>query len=120
MKVILDTNALMMPFEFKLNIDLELQRLLGAPECMVPSCVMGELKKLARDNRHARAALKLASKYPVVEVESPGDSGVIEAAKKTGGYVLTNDRGLIRRLRNEKLGVITLKNNHLVIEYDST
>ncbi len=118
MIVVLDTNALMMPFEFRINLDFELERLLGSPKCVIPSCVVGELKRLARENRHARAALQLASRYEVIDVSAPGDKGVKEAAKLTGGYVLTNDRKFIDELVGEGVRVISLKNNHLVIEND--
>ena len=37
MRVVLDANALMMPFEYKINLDLELLRLLGEYEAYVPS-----------------------------------------------------------------------------------
>ncbi|NPA74791.1 MAG: twitching motility protein PilT [Euryarchaeota archaeon] len=118
MIVVLDTNALMMPFEFGINLDMELERLVGAPRCVVPSCVVGELRKLARNNRYAKAALALSKKYDVIEVVLPGDRGVKEAAKRTGGYVVTNDRKFAESLMAEGIKVITLKNNHLVIEND--
>ena len=42
--VILDTNALLMPFERRLNIDLELQRLLGTERAVFPERLLGELR----------------------------------------------------------------------------
>jgi hypothetical protein len=118
MKVVLDTNALMSPFQYNINLDLELQNLLGNPEVYVPSCVLGELKRLSRQRWEARAALKLTQKYKVVEVQALGDSGVIEAAENLGAYVVTNDQGLIERLKAKKIGVIHLKQNRLVMQDD--
>ena len=115
MPVVLDTNALMTPFQARLNLDMEIERLLGKTDIYVPSCVLGELKRLAARRWEAKAALQLAGKYRIVEVDSLGDAGVIEAAKKLNAYVFTNDRILISSLRKEGLGVITLSNNHLVI-----
>ncbi|MCD6275720.1 MAG: PIN domain-containing protein [Thermoplasmata archaeon] len=120
MRVVLDANALMMPFEYKINLDLELLRLLGKYEAYVPSCVLGELERVARRRWEAKAALQLADKYRRVEVESLGDRGVIEAAKKLKAAVVTNDRVLINKLIKEGIAVIFMKQNHLVMVDDIT
>ncbi len=117
MRVVVDSNALMMPFQHRINLDLELERLLGKFEIYVPSCVLGELKRISRRRHEAKAALQLAAKYSVVKVESLGDKGVMEAAKKLNGMVLTNDRAFITALHREGIGVIYMKQNHLVM-YD--
>ena len=77
--VVLDANALLMPFQFKINIDIEIERLLGGVEVLVPSSVIDELKKLK--DKDAKAALSLSKKYRRVEVGKRGDAGVIEAAR---------------------------------------
>ncbi len=115
MNVVLDTNALMMPFQYGLNLDLELRNLIGNPRIYVPSCVLGELKNLSGKKWEARAALKLAQKYQRVEVNNPGDSGVLEAAKKLEAVVVTNDRELMEKLRKMKIQVIWMKQNRLVM-----
>ena len=46
-----------------------------------------------------------------------GDNSVIELALQTGGYVLTNDKELRRRLRKEGVPIILLRSGtHLVID----
>ncbi len=120
MLVVLDSNALMMPFQFKINLDTELTRLLGSYEIYVPSCVIGELKRIARNRWEAKAALELASKYRIVEVEASGDKGVIEAAKKLKAAVVTNDKELRIKLMREGIRVIFMKQNHLVMIDDLT
>jgi len=107
---ILDTNALLMPFESHLNIDLELTRLLGQCEIYIPGCVIGELRR--SKSKHARAALTLARKYPIVETQKQGDEGVIEAARQFSGFVVTNDALLRSRLRKLGLKTIFLRSNH--------
>src|SRR5207247_5187201 len=57
--VVLDANALLLPFQFRVNLEAELRRLLGEHEILVPSAVLDELKGLARSLREARSALKL-------------------------------------------------------------
>ncbi len=107
--VILDANALVMPFQFGINLDRELERLVGNPEAYIPSSVMKELKTLGRKD-----ALRLASKYPVVEVVQGGDDGVIEAVENIGGAVVTNDKKLKDRLRAKGISVIFLRSrSHL-------
>lgn len=115
--VILDTNALLMPFQFKINLDSELRRLLGDLDVMIPSSVMGELRKLTDTNRNAKAALALAEKYAIVEVEGSGDDSLIQLAYEIKGIVVTNDKKLIERLKESKIPVIFLRSRtHLVLE----
>jgi rRNA-processing protein FCF1 len=103
-RVVLDTNALLMPFETSINIDHELGRLLGNCEIFVPGPVIGELKRIK--SKHAKAALTLARKYIIAETRKQGDEGIIQVAKELGAYVLTNDKELRSRLR--KMGIPTI------------
>jgi len=100
-----------MPFQFKLNIDLELGRLLGAFEVVVPSTVVEELKNVARTqkNSEAKVALKLAAKYRVVEAEGRGDDAVLAVAKELGAVLLTNDSDLRKRARQAGLRTACLR-----------
>jgi rRNA-processing protein FCF1 len=115
--VVLDTNALLMPFEFRINLDLELRRLLGEFRAYVPGCVIGELKRSG--SKHAAVALSLARKYPVAETGVQGDAGVIEVARRLDAFVVTNDALIRSKLR--KLGMRTIflrSGNHLAIDGD--
>ena len=113
--VVLDTNALLMPFEIRINLDLALRDLLGEARVIVPGPMVGELKHL--DHRFAGAALTLARKYEIIHTAASGDGAVIELALKTGGYVLTNDKELRRRLRKEGIPIIFLRSGtHLAID----
>lgn len=103
-RVVLDTNALLMPFEISINLDLELERLLGDCEVFVPGPVIGELKRSR--SKHAKGALALARKYTLASTSRQGDEGIIEIATDLEAYVLTNDRELRKRLR--KLGIPTV------------
>lgn len=113
--VVLDTNALLMPFEVRINIDLAVAALVGDCRMVVPGPMVGELKHL--DHKYAGAALDLARKYEIVPTSTSGDDAVVELAMRTGGYVLTNDKGLRSRLRRMKVPLIYLRSgNHLVLE----
>ena len=104
--VILDANALLMPFQFKINIDIEIEHLLGGVEVLVPSSVIDELKKLK--DKDAKAAMSLSKKYRIVKVEKRGDAGVIEAAKEYDAPVVTNDQELIEILRKSSIPAIRM------------
>jgi rRNA-processing protein FCF1 len=113
--VVLDTNALLMPFELKLNLDLMVADVLGDAKMVVPEPLLGELAR--SKNKHAKVALALAKKYEIVSAEEWGDDSVIEVALKTKGYVLTNDRELRSRLRNLGVPLLFLRSGtHLILE----
>ncbi|MFQ5552139.1 MAG: PIN domain-containing protein [Thermoplasmata archaeon] len=107
--VLLDANALMMPFQFSLDLEDELTRLLGDYRVAVPRSVIHELEGLSPTNATAKAALKFATRFPVIEVEGVGDAVLLALARAEGAAVLTNDRGLRTRLREEGLPVIYLR-----------
>lgn len=110
--VLLDANALLMPFQFSVDLEGELERLLGAAEVRVPDAVLREVEGLAATDPQARAALQLAARYPTLPVEGRGDEALLQAARTHGAAVLTNDADLRRRLRAEGLPVIYLRGKH--------
>ena len=113
--VVLDTNALLMPFEIRINLDLALRDLLGDTRIVVPGPLVGELKHL--DNKWAKAAITLARSREIVQAESHGDDSVLEVAEREHAYILTNDKELRRRARKAGIPLIYLRSGtHLVLE----
>ncbi|MFW6375952.1 MAG: DUF120 domain-containing protein [Thermoplasmatota archaeon] len=107
--VVLDANALIMPFQFGLNLDSELGRLFGNHEVYVPSSVRAELKGLGRNE-----ALSLSDKYKKINVSKKGDEGVLEAAEKLDGVIVTNDKELKKRALRKNFSVAYLRSrSHL-------
>ncbi len=114
-KVILDTNALLMPFEIRMNLDLAVRKAVGDHEFLVPGPIIGELKHL--EHKHASVALALARRYKIVPTKATGDEAIIELATQTGAYVLTNDKELRSKLRKAGISLIYLRSGtHLVTE----
>ena len=113
--VVLDTNALLLPFERSINLDAQLRSLLGNCEVLVPGPLIGELKR--SPSKHARAAIGLAFHYKVVDTEATGDQSVIELAEKHDAYVVTNDRALIGRLRERRIKVILLRGGSHLFDF---
>jgi rRNA-processing protein FCF1 len=114
--VVLDANALLMPFQFKVNIDKELKRLFGEIPVFIPSSVLGELSSIV--DKDAKSALALARKYHIVETELRGDDAVLSIAEERSAAVLTNDRELISRLRKERIPVIRLRSERYLVVDD--
>ncbi len=113
--VVLDTNALLMPFEIKLNLSIEVGNLLGDVKFVVPGPLVGELKHL--NNKFSKPALALARMYEIIPTTKSGDDSVIEVAQLLGAYVLTNDKELRRRARKLGIPVIYLRSGtHLVTD----
>ena len=111
----MDTNALLMPFEMKINLDMSLHELLGDVRCVVPGPLIGELKNL--DHKFSKAALMLARRYEVIQTNFSGDDAVLDVALSTKGYILTNDKELRGRARKQRIPVIYLRSGtHLVID----
>ena len=116
-RVVLDANALMLPFQFSINLDAELRRLLGDCDVYVPASVVRELDRLAGRDRTAKAAFALAAKYRTHETNLSGDSAVIAVAGELGAHVVTSDKALLAALRARGIPRITLRSqNHLVLE----
>jgi len=114
-KVILDTNALMVPEQFNVDIFSELLRL-GYAQWLVPVSVLGELRFLAkkadkgRDKIAARVALGLAKGcHAVGEDNFDADQAIFELAQETGAAVFTNDKALKKRLFSKGITVVYLR-----------
>ena len=117
-RVILDTNALMMPFQLSLNLDKLLRDLLGSWEPVLLSCVRDELEKLAEGgDRHAKAALRLAERYPEEMAEGKGDDAILKAAVRMGegALVVTNDAGLRKRLKDAGVRTAYLRQRQYLV-----
>jgi rRNA-processing protein FCF1 len=118
LKVILDSNALFVPLEFKIDIFAEVRRLLNRNvEFVLLSPVKHELELLAAGDepklrRQASFALKLAEKCKFVAVDDRGettDDVIVRVAKNWRAPVFTNDRLLKERLRDISVPVIYVR-----------
>jgi len=117
-KLILDSNALFVPLQFKLDIFEELNTLMNANyEPILLSPNRQEIERLAREGslktrKEAAYALKLAEKCRLVELEIIGasaDDVIVEVASKWKCPVFTNDRLLRKRLRDINVPVIYVR-----------
>ncbi|MCL4325584.1 MAG: twitching motility protein PilT [Candidatus Thermoplasmatota archaeon] len=112
--VVIDTNALLIPFRFGINVDKELQRIYGSATIYIPSSVIDEIQKIDITDNERKSAIALSHKYKIVNTINKGDRGVIEAANFVNGVIFTNDRNLMRTALKMKISVVFMrKKNHL-------
>lgn len=113
--VILDSNALMMQFQFHIDIEKEVNRLLGGNYRMVvPQIVVDELSRIAKEGAQkeateARMAAELAKTFDVVESPGDGDTGILRLAEKINAVVVTNDKKLRAQLRAKDIANIYMR-----------
>ncbi len=108
--VVLDTNALLLPFTDGTDILLEAEGILGAVRFVVPDAVVTELQTLADGQdataRAATGALRLLVRFERAATDLPGDDAVLNVASKLRAAVLSNDRLLQAEARRRGLIVL--------------
>jgi rRNA-processing protein FCF1 len=117
-RVILDSNALFVPIQLKIDIFQELKTLLNRNfELVLLKPIQQELERLAKEGspqtrKKTSYALKLAEKCRIVSVKedtaSPDDV-ILQTAGKWNCPVFTNDRELRNKLRNINVPVIYVR-----------
>jgi len=115
-RVILDSNFLFVPFQFKIDIFDELEALIGRFEPILLSPTLEELRNLSdgkspeKVRRQALLALELTKRCRLVDVEKKAeenfDDVILRVAREWKCPVATNDGMLRKRLR--KAGVATI------------
>ncbi|MCD6158484.1 MAG: PIN domain-containing protein [Euryarchaeota archaeon] len=123
--VVADTNFLLAPFQFRFNLEYELERVLGGYKIVIQKRVLNELKSLAgmrtRDSIAARNVLEMIKKKGLEIVDfnkNKADDEIIEAAKAFNGIVATNDRELRARALKEGIPCLFVREKkYLVLVY---
>jgi rRNA-processing protein FCF1 len=119
LKVIVDSNALFVPLQFKIDIFVELERILNRNfELVLLSPVKREIETLAQKSspkirKNASFALSMAEKCVYVKVaekkEEQVDDAILRIAKAWNVPVFTNDNLLKRKLRDISMPVIYVR-----------
>ena len=123
--VIPDTNFLLVPGQFGVDIIGELNRILDVRfKILIPNVVLDELSVIERKSRGKdllaiRMAKKLAERFETVEIgrfgKRPIDDQILEfAVKNERVIVCTNDRGLKKRLRERGVPVVYLRSKKIL------
>ena len=123
--VVPDTNFLLVPGQFGVDIVGELNRILDVKfRIAVPNVVLQELdviegKTRGKDLLAVRMAKKLAERFETVEIgrfgEKPIDDQIYEfAVSNERVIVCTNDKGLKKRLRERGVPVAYLRSKKIL------
>lgn len=126
-RVILDSNFLMIPTKFRVDVFEELEKTLNQRvEAIVPSPIYDELKRISatrspKQARQAREALKLAEKLRIFEVQTRPresiDDTILRLASEWNCPVATNDAELRKKLKEKSIPVVYLRQrSHLEMD----
>lgn len=121
LSVVVDTNFLMIPGLFGVDIFSELDRVLDRKfKLIIPEPVVKELNRLARgasaERSAAKIALALVRRGRVVKTDAPADDAILELAEGESTVVGTNDARLRKELRARGVPVIYLRQkSHLAV-----
>ena len=122
MKALMDTNFLMIPGEFGVDILSELLNL-GYTEVFTIDLVINELKKLSvgkdKRARNARIGLEFIRKGEVVILKTRGinaDDEIVKLAKTKKYIVCTQDKGIIAKIKDLPGRFITLRQGKYLVE----
>ncbi len=112
-KVIIDTNGLMIPGQFGLDIFSELERL-GFDSCFVTRASVRELEKIyslgrGKDRVAAKIALSLLERCTIIERNGFADDIIADLAIEMDAAVLTNDIELKKRLCSKGVTIVYLQ-----------
>ncbi len=114
--IVIDTNFLLIPWQFKVDIFTEIERVCRFPyELKIVEGTIGELQNLlekgdSKEKKAAKFALSLVKQYKLGVIEADeGDVDSTIANLPKGTIVATQDGGLKRRLKEKGLAVIVLR-----------
>jgi rRNA-processing protein FCF1 len=115
MMVLMDTNALAMPAQFGIDVFEEAKRLVPGAEFATVRQVVSELGALG-DRQAGALGLGLIGKFGVKVLDEPGsaDDALLNAARRHGGAVCTNDAALRKRCKEAGVPVLFMRKKRML------
>ncbi len=112
-RAVLDTNFIMVPFQFGVDVKAELDRVLGFKyELCTTDSVMRELMLISRekskDGRAAKASLEIAKELTIIPAEGAADDALLALASKDT-IICTNDKILKEKIKRKGAPLIYLR-----------
>jgi len=121
MKFLLDTNFILIPAQFRVDVYSELSGF-GKPELYTIDLVLKELEKLihsrGKKSRQAKMALLRLKKEGVkilITGARQADAAIVKIASQKKFTVCTQDRALAKRLKAKKVPVVTLRQKRYLV-----
>ena len=124
MKALLDTNFLMIPGQFRVDVISELTSL-GYIEFFTLDLVVAELNRFATKGgkiaRYARVALEIIRNCGVTILETKGDlkrvdDEILRLARTKNFVICTQDKELMKKIKATGMRFITLRQNKYLVE----
>ena len=119
-KIILDTNFLLIPARFNVDIFSEIDRICGKYKLYIIDKTVDELKKIidtgkGKDKDAAKLALGLVENRKVEKIKTK-EGTVDDLIISLDGYIVaTQDKELKRRLKEKDVKVISLRQKNYLI-----
>jgi len=121
-RIVLDTNFLTIPYQFKVDIFEEFNRLIDEKyELVTLDSVINELKKLSKrkskDAIAARIGLELikSKKIKIIKSEAENTDTALLKMSDKNTIIATNDKLLIQKLKKDKRKVLRLKQKKYLV-----
>ena len=124
-KILLDTNFLLVPYQFGVDIFTQIDRIMHSQyRIFVLDKSVEELKKVIEEQKGksrdaAKVALELIAIENIAIVKTQGnkktDDAIIELSSEDDYIVATQDKDLKRRLINHGVGVIVLRQKKILV-----
>ncbi|MBW2987409.1 hypothetical protein KY336_02555 [Candidatus Woesearchaeota archaeon] len=122
MKIILDTNFLLIPGTLKIDVFSQIKEAVPKAKLYIVDETLSELRKISRDKeqkkRHreaAKLAIQFINKFNIRILSSKTtsfknvDELILKIAKRGGFAVATQDQGLKRLLRTNQVQILILR-----------
>ncbi|MCI4323841.1 MAG: hypothetical protein L3K03_07495 [Thermoplasmata archaeon] len=114
--VLLDTNALFLPFRERFPLEAELTRVVPGSEVRVPAPVRREIARLVAAGRPGAAvAAEFAGRFPSVPGPGEGDVAILGIARRLRAAVVTADAGFRDRLLAAGIPVLSPRGLHRLV-----
>ncbi|MFC2143485.1 PIN domain-containing protein [Candidatus Aenigmatarchaeota archaeon] len=118
MQVLIDTNFMMIPVQFNVDIYEELKRL-GFDEIITLDTCVKELEHLAKNDKAAKTSFAILKEKNVNILSAgkePADDAIVEYVKHKKIPVGTQDRELIKTLKSHGIMIIRLRQQKYLIK----
>ncbi|HOP08697.1 MAG TPA: hypothetical protein PK718_04740 [Candidatus Methanofastidiosa archaeon] len=111
--IIVDTNFIISSLKFGISLDGIGDLVHRRHRVLIPDNVRRELENLVlsgKDEAIRRTAIRLSHNYGSIALEGMVDNSIIEYSKENKAVVATNDRELRKKLRDNGVTVIYIRN----------
>jgi hypothetical protein len=104
---VLDTNFLVVPGQFKIDVAAEIRRLVPGAKLVTLSGALRELENI----KGKEIAMQFIERNKVQVIESAGhvDDAILSYARANNAAVATNDAALVKRLKGANVPVVRVR-----------